>query len=134
MLQIPDDVMDKIEKMADSGIVVESVLKENKAPPLMQKQLLQAAEDIESSVEGLESQIKKVLNNTNDKQQAEKISNASNNAMLKGRGMVVGTKVISPYVKMGEAVEQMNDYAKAFSKDIVSLRDLCQVNLDFACL
>ena len=113
--------------MADGNIVAEQVLKDNKAPPTMQRAMLQAAEAIERSVIAFESQTKKVLDGT-DRETALTISSASAVALMKGRGMVVGTKVVSPYVKMGEAVDQMNDYAKAFSKDILTLRDQCQVS------
>ena len=92
----------------------------------MQKAMLQAAEKIEKAVGAFESQTKKVMDGAN-KETASRIGDANAVAVQKGRGMVVGTKVISPYVKMPEAVEQMNEYAKASSKDILALRDLCQV-------
>lgn len=116
--------------MAEENINAEHVLKENKAPIIMQKALLQAAEKIEKAVATFENQTKKVMDGA-DRETASKIANASATAAQKGRGMVVGTKVISPYVKMSEAVDQMNDYAKAYSKDIIALRDLCQVGTVF---
>ena len=121
--------MDKLEKIADAAIVIENVSKQNKAPVVMQRALLKAAEDIEKTYKSLDEASQKILP-TKNADKDTKIRITVRKGRVKARSLVVSTKVLSPYVKNVESVEQMNNHMKAFSHDVIGLRDLSEVSDD----
>eukprot|EP00111_Clytia_hemisphaerica_P007373 TCONS_00021443-protein len=121
----PDEVLDKLEKLSEAAIVVENLSKVNKAPVVMQRALLKSSEDIERSYRNLDEASQKVLPEA-DAEKATKIRITCRRNRVKARSLVVTTKVLSPYVKNSESVEQINNFMKAFSKDVISLRDMAE--------
>ena len=93
----------------------------------MQRALLKSAEDIENSFKSLDEASQKVLP-SKDAAKDTKIRITCRKGRVKARSLVVSTKVLSPYVKNAESVEQMNSHMKAFSVDVIGLRDLSEVS------
>jgi len=93
----------------------------------MQRALLKAAQDIEKCYKSFDQKAQKVATET-EPEKATKIRVTCRSNRVKARSLVVTTKVLSPYVKNTESVEQLNDFMKAFSKDVIGLRDICEVN------
>ena len=123
-------MLDKLEKIADAAIVIESVSKVNKAPEVMQRALLKSAEDIEKSYKSLDEASQKVLP-AHDAEKDTKIRITCRKGRVKARSLVVTTKVMSPYVKNSESVEQINNHMKAFSVDVIGLRDMAEVSCGY---
>ena len=93
----------------------------------MQRALLKAAEDIEKSYKSLDEASQKILPAENAEKDT-KVRITCRRGRVKARSLVVSTKVLSPYVKNTESVEQMNNHMKAFSHDVIGLRDLSEVS------